>query len=116
MMIDNESIYCLEGIFLESVEHGREIALTRIGQQDHNVLVLISGALGNLRSGKGSSTRRDTHQHAILLRNLTTCTNGIVVDNGKHLVNDVGIVGLGHETGTNTLNLVRSGLATFQHR
>ena len=36
----------LERIFVEGVEHGREITLAGIGQQRHDALAAVFGALG----------------------------------------------------------------------
>ena len=107
--------YPLQGIVFECVEHGGEIALTSVGQQHHNLLSLVFLALGNLGSGKECGSGRDAYQQSLLLGNLTACADGIVVLHVEHLVDDAGIVGVGHETGTDALNLMRAALSAVQH-
>ena len=105
----------LEGIVLESVEHGREVTLAGIGQQHYNLLTFVLGTLGHLDGCEEGSTGRDTYEQTFALGNLTTCTDGIVVLYIEHLVDHIGIRGLGHEAGTDTLNLMRTALTTIEH-
>ena len=54
----------LKWIFVEGVEHGGEVALTRVGQQDDNLLAFVLWALGDLDGSEEGSTGRDTYQQA----------------------------------------------------
>lgn len=49
--ISTYALYGLEGIFVEGVEHGAEVALARVGQERHHALALVLGARGYLRGG-----------------------------------------------------------------
>jgi len=85
----------LQGIVLESVEHGREVALTGVRQQHHNLLALVLRTLGHLDGSVEGSACRDTYQQTFALGNLTTRADGVVVLHVEHLVDDVAVVGLG---------------------
>ena len=105
----------LQGIIFEGIEDGAEVTLTSIGQEDYNPLALIFWAKGNLRGSIEGSTSRNTNKQTLLLGYLTACADGSVVLNVKHLVDNRCIVGLGHEAGTDALNLVGTTLPAVQH-
>ena len=51
-----------------------------------------------------------------MLCQFATCADGIVVVDVEHFVYQRGIIGLGHETCTNALNLMRTALTTVENR
>ena len=51
----------LEGIVLEGIEHGAQVSLARIGQQDDNLLALVLRTLGHLNCSIECCTCRDTY-------------------------------------------------------
>lgn len=56
-----------QGIILEVVEHGREIALTCVGQKHYDALALILGSTGHLDGGIQGCTGRNADEQTLLL-------------------------------------------------
>ena len=69
----------LEGVVLEGVELGGEVALAGVGEEDDDGLALVLRTLGNLGGSEGGSTAADAHEEAFLLRQLTAGADGVVV-------------------------------------
>lgn len=105
----------LKWIFIKSVEHRRQVTLTSIRQQGDDGLSGILRTLGDEGGTIGGGTGGDSYQQTVFLGELTSCADGIVIVNVQYLVNDTGVIGLGYETGTDTLYLVRTALSTVQH-
>ena len=62
VMLSIVLFFILQWVVLECVEHGREIALTGVGQQHHDLLVFVLWTLGYLDGCVESGTCRDTYQ------------------------------------------------------
>jgi hypothetical protein len=109
-------VYVLEWVILEVVEHGGEITLTRIRQQYDDTLAFVLGATGHLSSSKGGSTRRDTHEQSLLLCQLTTGKDGVIILHIEHLIDDVSIISVRDEACSNALYLVGTALSAVEDR
>lgn len=96
----------LKWVFIKSVEHRRQVTLTSIRQQGDDGLSGILRTLGDEGGTIGGGTGGDSYQQTVFLGELTSRADGIVIVNVQYLVNDTGVIGLGYETGTDTLYLV----------
>ena len=105
----------LKWILVESVEHGGEVALAGIRQEGHNLLTLGLRPLGDLGGGKGGCSAADTHEESFLLCELTTGKDGGIILYGQDFVDVFACVCLGHETGTDTLDLVGTARVAAQY-
>lgn len=105
----------LQGILVEGIEHGGEVALTRVGEQGYNLLALVLGTLGNLGGCKGGCSAADADEESFLLGELAAGEDGGIVLYGQYLVDVFTCISLGHETCTDALNLVGTARIAAQY-
>ena len=97
------------------VEHRRgQVALSGVGEDGHDDLALVFGALGQPARGRDGRTRRDAHQQAVVGCKLAPGFERLFVGDGDDFVVDRGVKRFGDESGANPLDLVRSGAAFGQ--
>ena len=91
----------LEWVLIESIENGREIALTCVWKENHDLLALVLWTCCNLSCSKCCCTRRDTYEETFCLCKLTTCADSIIIINIDYLVDNVCVVCLWNKACTN---------------
>ena len=106
----------LEWVLIESIENGREITLTCVWKENHDLLALVLWTCCNLSCSKCCCTRRDTYEETFCLCKLTTCADSIIIIDIDYLVDNVCVVCLWNKACTNTLNLVRTALTAVEDR
>ena len=95
---------------------GREVAFAGIGQQRHNE---FAGILGPSRQPHGRThgrARRDAGKNTVAGHKFPPHAHRIFIGNRHNLVDPLPVVGLGHETGSYALQLVRPRATARKHR
>ena len=79
-------------LLLQSVreQRGGQIAVAGVGQQGHNGLALVLGALGQLDGSPQRSAGGNTYQHALLVADQLAGGKGVLVGNGDDFVVNLG--------------------------
>ena len=93
---------------------GAEIALSRIGEDNDNILTLIFLKFAEPECRVAGGTGGDSAENTLSCSKLSCRINGLIVADGNDLVDDTAVENLGDKTGTDSLNFVwtRSGRPT----
>src|SRR5665647_1276054 len=97
-------------------EDGGQVALTEGRDDHHDELARVLGPAGNLVGCRECSAGRDTDQQTLFLRSTPRPLNGGLGIDVDDLVVDLTVEDLGHEVGTEALNLVRAGSTAVEDR
>ena len=89
---------------------GGIIPVAAVRQQSHDRLSGIFRLLRQFQCGVECCTGGNAYQNALMLRDQLCCCKRIIVLYFKNVIIDFGVQGLGYKSGTDTLNLVRTGL------
>src|ERR1019366_553697 len=97
-------------------ERRREVSLTEIGNDHHDLFAGILRSGRDLERGPKRRSGGDPHQEALLTGRAVRGVKGVVVGHGNNLVEDTGFKDIGHESGANALNRMGALGTAREHR
>src|ERR1700728_260963 len=96
-------------------QHRGHGALAEAGNDDDDELAGAFFAPGDLEGGVDCGSRRDAYEQTFFEGQATGHGDGIVVGNPNDFVNEFGVENFGDEAGADSLDFVRSGLASGEN-
>ena len=99
-----------------SKQRGGQITVTGVGQQGHDGLALVLGALGQLDGRPQGRAGGDANQNALLLAHQLAGGKGILVLHGDDLVIHLGVQYIGDKACADALDLVSAAVALAEDR
>src|SRR5690625_7062876 len=91
---------------------GGQVALAEVRDDRHDRLAGVLRPLGHIDSSLQGSTGGDAHEQALLPGGAAGGLDRVFAGDGDHLVVDAGVQDLRNEVGPETLDLVRTSLAS----